>query len=90
MIYFNFIKKIAESHNMSNEEQNNSIIESKENFTNKRIDFDEKTFTRLKTMLPIYSQDVERMSASEKYSYVVRLAVNKLFDSDFKTKIEEL
>ncbi len=58
---------------------------------NKRIDFDKKTMKRLNTMLPLYSDEAgEGIKESELYSYVVRVAVNTLFEGDFKKKLDEL
>ncbi|NLC27775.1 MAG: hypothetical protein GX780_03265 [Campylobacteraceae bacterium] len=57
---------------------------------NKRIDFTIKTMRRLETMLPLYSHEAGKCSQSELLSYVVDKAVNKLFESDFKKKLEEL
>ncbi len=63
----------------------------KSSMTNKRIDFDRKTMKRLDMMLPAYSADAgEDIKESELYSYVVRVAVNALFEGDFKKKIDEL
>ena len=58
--------------------------------TNKRIDFDNKTMKRLNTMLPLYKDEFGSMRDSELYSRVVRIAVNALFEGDFKKKLEEL
>lgn len=64
---------------------------NKVHMTNKRIDFDQKTMKRLNTMLPLYSEDAgEGIKESELYSYVVRVAVNTLFEGDFKKKLDEL
>jgi len=64
---------------------------NKVRMTNKRIDFDQKTMKRLNTMLPLYSEDAgEGIKESELYSYVVRVAVNTLFEGDFKKKLDEL
>jgi len=60
------------------------------NMINKRIDFDSKTFRRLETMMPIYTQDDKGLTSSEMYSLVIRKAVNALFEGDFKSKLEEL
>lgn len=57
---------------------------------NKRIDFDNKTMKRLNTMLPLYKDELGSMRDSELYSHVVRIAVNALFEGDFKKKLEEL
>ena len=65
----------------------NKIV--KNDMVNKRIDFDTKTFRRLETMMPIYTQG-EKGTNSEQYSLVIRKAVNALFDGDFKEKLEEL
>lgn len=64
---------------------------NKVHMTNKRIDFDQKTMKRLNTMLPLYSDEAgEGIKESELYSYVVRVAVNTLFEGDFKKKLDEL
>lgn len=65
---------------------------TKKAITNKRIDFDEKTMKRLNTMLPLYSNESEGKitKESELYSYVVGVAVNTLFEGDFKKKLDEL
>jgi len=61
------------------------------NMTNKRIDFDEKTMRRLDTMLPLFSSEAgKEIKESELYSYVVRAAVNALFEGEFKEKLDEL
>ena len=58
---------------------------------NKRIDFDAKTMRRLEAMIPLYKDDVgEGLSKSELLSRVVCLAVNELFEGDFKSKIDRL
>lgn len=57
---------------------------------NKRIDFNSRTMRRLETMLPLYSHEVGKCTQSELLSYVVDKAVNSLFETDFKKKIEEL
>lgn len=63
----------------------------KTQMVNKRIDFDKKSLRRIETMLPVYSEDLqEGASASEAFSYVVRQAIDSLFEGDFKKKIEEL
>ncbi len=42
-------------------------------------------------MLPLYSDETgEGIKESELYSYVVRVAVNTLFEGDFKKKLDEL
>ncbi len=57
----------------------------------KRIDFDAKTMRRLNTMLPLYKEEVgERIKESELYSYVVNVAINTLFEGEFKKKLDEL
>lgn len=58
--------------------------------TNKRIDFDKKALKRLETMLPIYKEEIGDVNTSELYSYVVRKAIDSLFENDFKKKLEEL
>lgn len=63
---------------------------SSESMINKRIDFDKKTFRRMDTMLPIYTQEIDGMSKSEKYSRIAQIAINALFEGDFKEKLEEL
>jgi hypothetical protein len=60
------------------------------NMTNKRIDFDKKALKRLETMLPIYKEEIGEANTSELYSYVVRKAIDSLFEGDFKQKLEEL
>jgi hypothetical protein len=45
---------------------------------------------RLETMLPLYSHEIGKCTQSELLSYVVDKAVNSLFETDFKKKIEEL
>jgi hypothetical protein len=57
---------------------------------NKRIDFNSRTMRRLETMLPLYSHEIGKCTQSELLSYVVDKAVNSLFETDFKKKIEEL
>lgn len=57
----------------------------------KRIDFDTKTMRRLNTMLPLYKEEVgEKIKESELYSYVVNVAINTLFEGEFKKKLDEL
>jgi len=60
------------------------------NITNKRIDFSKKTLKRLETMLPIYKEEIGKVSTSELYSYVVGKAIDNLFENDFKKKLAEL
>ena len=62
----------------------------KTQIVNKRIDFDRKSLRRIETMLPVYSEDLGKASASESFSYVIQKAVDALFEGDFKKKIEEL
>ncbi|MCX6074955.1 MAG: hypothetical protein NTY39_11585 [Campylobacterales bacterium] len=58
---------------------------------NKRIDFDKKTLRRIETMIPVYSEDLGgNASSSEQFSYVIRKAIDSLFEGDFKHKIDEL
>ncbi len=78
--------EIAEVVNKLQESNGNKL-----HMTNKRIDFDQKTIKRLNTMLPLYSDEAgEGIKESELYSYVTRVAVNALFEGDFKKKLEEL
>ena len=65
-------------------------VKTKKENINKRIDFDPKTFRRLNTMLPIYSEEIGNVKESELYSYVVNKAINALFEGEFKEKIEKL
>jgi len=67
----------------------NQDIESLD-VVNKRIDFNSRTMRRLETMLPLYSHEIGKCTQSELLSYVVDKAVNSLFKTDFKKKIEEL
>lgn len=62
----------------------------KDQMVNKRIDFDQKTMKRLNTMLPLYTDEASVNKESELYSYVVREAVNVLFEGEFKKKLDEL
>lgn len=58
---------------------------------NKRIDFEKSTLKRLETMIPMYTEDLEKnASTSEIYGSVIKLAINSLFENDFKKKLEEL
>jgi len=68
---------------------------SESEMTNKRIDFDKKAVKRVKTMLPTYEEDipsdeVENMTENDIFSYVVRRAIDCLYENDFKNKIEEI
>lgn len=62
----------------------------KSQYTNKRIDFDEVAMRRVKTMLPMYEEESGATSANELLSFVVRKAIDSLFENDFKTKINEI
>ena len=67
------------------------VKKSKSTKTNKRIDFNQKTMTKLNIMLPLYNDEAgEGIKESELYSYVVNLAINKLFEGDFKEKLENI
>jgi hypothetical protein len=58
---------------------------------NKRIDFDAKTMRRVETMLALYRIDLgEKANNSEALSYIVKKAVDSLFENDFKKKLDEL
>jgi len=68
-----------------------TITVPKSETTNKRIEFDSKTMKKLEIMLPLYKEEIdEKIKDSELYSYVVRVAINALFDGDFKKKLDEL
>jgi len=82
---------------MNNEIQTQEVTEeeikeaiSEKDAINKRIDFDVRTMRRLETMMPLYSHEIGKCTQSELLSYVVSKAVNNLFDTDFKKKLEEL
>lgn len=62
------------------------------NVINKRIDFDEKTFKRLQMMIPVYQNEIEIENAgqNETMSYVVKKAIDKLFNEEFKKIVENL
>ena len=82
---------------MQNEENKEAVKQAVEAMVNtmpvvnKRIDFDQRTMKRLNTMLPLYKEEAGvNIKNSELLSYVVCLAVNKLFEGDFKSKLEEL
>jgi hypothetical protein len=87
------------SNNNENIQQNNNL-EVKEalikttttpKVVNKRIDFDMKTMRRIETMLAVYKMDLEdKATNSETLSYVIKKAVDSLFENDFKKKLEEL
>ena len=58
---------------------------------NKRVDFDRQSIKRIETMMPIYSEELpENASQSEVFSYVVKKAVDSLFQGDFRSKINDL
>lgn len=58
---------------------------------NKRVDFDKQSIKRIETMMPIYSEELpESASQSEIFSYVIKKAVDSLFQGDFKSKINDL
>jgi len=90
-------KELLETHSNSQEVKLSEALEDihktngkKIDMTNKRIDFDRKALKRLETMLPIYKEEIKNANTSELYSYVVRKAIDSLFESDFKKKLEEL
>lgn len=58
---------------------------------NKRIDFTKNSFKKLEMMIPVYKEEIEGdASNNEALSYVVQKAIDKLFDEDFKKRLEEL
>ncbi len=58
---------------------------------NKRVDFDKKTMKRLETMMPVYSEELDASATQgEIFAYVVKKAIDSLFEGDFKSKIDEL
>ncbi|WP_187648727.1 hypothetical protein [Nitrosophilus labii] len=62
----------------------------KADLINKRIDFDKRTYKRLETMIPIYKDEIgENVSLGEVMSHVIKKAIDKLFEEDFKKKILE-
>lgn len=66
---------------------------AKKAVVNKRIDFTRKTYTKIEMMMPIYRNEIEsnnEIGQAEVLSYVIEKAVSKLFDEDFKKKLEEL
>lgn len=62
------------------------------NIINKRIDFNQKTFKKLQMMIPIYQNEIEIENAgqNETTSYVIKKAIDKLFDEEFKKIVESL
>jgi len=65
----------------------------KADFVNKRIDFSKKTYKKLEMMMPIYRDEIENGSEigqAEVLSFVIEKAIDKLFDEDFKKRLEEL
>ena len=90
-------EETSKSSNISEKEELVEVLEEvhksngkKIDMTNKRIDFDKKALKRLETMLPIYKEEIGKANTSELYSYVVGKAIDSLFESDFKKKLEEL
>lgn len=60
-------------------------------YINKRVDFDTKAMKRIETMLPLYKSEMDKSATnSEAFSYIIRLAVDSLFEHDFKKKIEDI
>jgi len=60
---------------------------------NKRIDFSRKTYTKIEMMMPIYRSEIEssdEISQNEVLGYVIKKAIDKLFDEDFKKRLEGL
>lgn len=80
-----------DGHKPEIDEAAESVSKTNTSVVNKRIDFDKKTMKRLNLMLPLYKDEIGGGARdSELYSYIVGLAVNKLFESDFKKRLEEL
>ncbi len=66
-------------------------VKKKTDYINKRIDFDKKTYKKLEMMLPIYKEELEgNVGQSEAISYVIKKAVEKLFDEEFKKIVDTL
>jgi len=85
------------SNNQTNEDITKALIEieneesKKSKTVNKRIDFSKKSLRRIETMLPVYREELEGTpSTSEVFSYVVKKAIDSLFEQEFKKKLEEL
>jgi len=77
-------------HEKSKEDGKVNTNEQK-SIVNKRIDFTDKAIKKLEMMKPLYTDELgENAKDSKIYSHIVCLAIDALFDSDFRKKIEEL
>jgi hypothetical protein len=58
---------------------------------NKRVNFEKKTLKKIEIMMPVYSSDISSdVSNNVTMSYIIQKAIDKLFESDFKARLEEM
>ncbi len=80
------------------EDTDESIVEAvsfdtkeKNDLTNKRIDFNNRTLKRIETMIPVYSDELPSgASKNDIMALVIAKGIDALFENDFKRKIDEL
>jgi len=83
-------KKGYAMHEKSKDDCNTNKNEQK-SIINKRIDFTNKAIKKLEMMKPLYADELGKNAKDSKiYSHIVCLAIDELFNGQFKKRIDEL